>query len=76
MASMTTTARIVLKDVMLDHYLTMGDPRGVECSCGAWLDDFDQYVSHLTRRQADAIEAGRNPSAPVGRLTVRDAALL
>ena len=40
------------------------------------LGDFDQYVSHLTRRQADAIEAGRNPSAPVGRLTIRDAALL
>lgn len=75
MASMSN-ARIVLKDAMLDHYLKPGDPRGLGCICGIWLDDFDQYVSHLTRRQADAMEAGRNPSAPAGRLTVRDAALL
>ena len=75
MDRMTTNARIVLKDVMLDHYAYFDTP-WVECGCGARLDDFDQYVSHLTRRQADAIEAGRNPAAPAGRITVRDAALL
>lgn len=74
MASMSN-ARIILKDVMLDHYATT-DPRGVVCACGVWLDDFDQYVSHVTRWQADAIEAGRNLSAMPGRITVRDAALL